>query len=153
MKARFDYAELQRKDISNKITKILLEKQAEIEAAKVEAASQQVVQPPAADAAWNAGQQSGQHNMDKTDGKRRKHGKICFSCYEQQSYHGQGTCSNHGCPLNGGPSPYQGLDALKLNVENELTKLFAQMKLYEQKLDEQGHEVQVLANRVRELEV
>jgi hypothetical protein len=91
--------------------------------------------------------------MDKTDGKRRKHGKICFSCYEQQSYHGQGTCSNHGCPLNGGPSPYQGLDALKLNVENELTKLFAQMKLYEQKLNEQGHEVQVLANRVRELEV
>jgi DNA polymerase III gamma/tau subunit len=31
MKARFDYAELQRKDISNKINKILLEKQAEIE--------------------------------------------------------------------------------------------------------------------------
>jgi hypothetical protein len=31
MKARFDYAELQRKDISNKITKILLEKQTEIE--------------------------------------------------------------------------------------------------------------------------
>ena len=31
MKARFDYAEMQRKDIASKITKILLEKQTEIE--------------------------------------------------------------------------------------------------------------------------
>ena len=147
----FERIQLAHKAEMQRMQQALDEKQHEVDAAKLDAANQHAQQQ--SNDAWQNTQQQQHMPIQKEDNKRRKHGKICFSCYELASYHGQGTCSITTCPLNGGLSPYQGLDALKLNVETELSKLFGQMKLLEKQLDDQSHEMQVMANRIQELEV
>ena len=52
--------------------------------------------------------------------KRHRTGKVCFSCYQTASYHGQGNCNNGTCPLNGGASPFVLLEALKNDMQAKL---------------------------------
>lgn len=139
-------AEMQR------LQQALQEKQQEVDAAKSEAANHASQQH--GNDGWQTVQQHAPvQKEERVTGKRSKHGKICFSCYQQESYHGQGNCSHSACPLNGGPSPYQGLDAMKQSFDIELNKLFANMKIMQTVIDDQGHEMTVLSNRIQELEV
>ena len=62
---------------------------------------------------WSGTDQQSGSGSGSGGQKRRRDGKICFACYQGSSYHGQGSCSNTSCPLNGGSNPFFLLYQLK----------------------------------------
>lgn len=97
---------------------------------------QQQVWPPADQnqQAWTGTDQQSGNGSGSGGQKRRRDGKICFACYQGSTYHGQGSCSNNSCPLNGGSNPFFLIHQLKDETQKQLDRLQSQINYLGEKI-------------------